>query len=150
MLEISHEKPYCLACSRSLRQCACRVAVVSMPIFFQLQQQQGQQPGQQQALGLQPVQPQQPLVSGGGGWIFWGGVRVVTRVGFDTYGDGQRGSLGRGFVKAFPHRRLLAGADSVVPAVPYLHCSECRTRACPVPVATGLFCPRPELAASCS
>ncbi|NXE16514.1 MD12L protein, partial [Lophotis ruficrista] len=29
--------------------------------LFQLQQQPGQQPGQQQALGLQPMQPQQPL-----------------------------------------------------------------------------------------
>ncbi|KFP64205.1 Mediator of RNA polymerase II transcription subunit 12-like, partial [Cariama cristata] len=54
------EKPCCLAHSRSRRQRACRVTVVSMPVFFQLQQQ-GQQPGQQPALGLQPVQAQQPL-----------------------------------------------------------------------------------------
>lgn len=129
MLEISHEKPHCLARSHSLRQCVCCVAVVSVLIFFQLQQQQqqqGQQPGQQQALGLQPVQPQQPLVSRGDCQIFWGGVRVVTERVLSLTQMGSVAAWGEGLCKlsritvcllVLPPRCLRCGTSTALSAV---------------------------------
>lgn len=56
---IGHEQLWC--CLRDApRGAVCvQLSAVSGPIFFQMQQGQ-----QQQTLDLQPVQPQQPLVSG--------------------------------------------------------------------------------------
>lgn len=68
----------------------------SMPIFFQLQQQQQ---GQQQALGLQPVQPQQPLVSRGNCRIFWAGARVATGWVLSLMEMGSVAAWGRGLCK---------------------------------------------------
>lgn len=112
----------CLSGSRSLRQSVCRLAVLSMPISFQLQQQQGQQ----QALGLQPVQPQQPLVSRGDCRVFWGGVRVVTGWVLSLMEMGSMAVWGEGLCKLPGHHRLPAGADCMAPAGPYHHHSECR------------------------
>lgn len=72
---VKHSQPSGWAGGRSVRQRASSSTLVSTPPFFQLQQ--GQQQGQQQpqTLGLQPVQPQQPLVSkreaGGGRSTGW-------------------------------------------------------------------------------
>lgn len=137
MLEISHEKPHCLARSHSRRQCACRFAVVSMLIFSQLQQQQqqGQQPGQQQALGLQPVQPQQPLVSRGDCQIFWGGVRVVTERVLCLTQTGSVAAWGEGLCKlscitacllVLPPRCLRCGTSTALSAL--WVCARCQWR----------------------
>lgn len=94
MLDISHEKPYCLARSHSPRQRACHVTCFSAHLLSVAGAATGAAAGAWSpacattaAFGKQRRLPD-----------ILGRCEGRDRVGFVTYGDGQRGGLGRGFV----------------------------------------------------